>query len=47
MVPYKTTSGVLFPTEVDFRSCEVCRRENCPSRQAPFNKKLWEEIEND
>jgi hypothetical protein len=46
MVPNKTTSGILFPTEVDFRSCEVCHREDCPSRQAPFNKDLWEEIQN-
>jgi hypothetical protein len=44
MVPNKTTSGILFPTEQDFRSCEVCHRENCPSRHAQFNKQLWEEI---
>jgi hypothetical protein len=44
MIPNKTTSGMLFPTEKDFRSCEVCHRENCPSRQAPFNKRLWKEI---
>ena len=47
MVPNKTTSGILFPTETDFRSCEVCHRENCPSRHAPFNKDLWEEIQHD
>jgi hypothetical protein len=47
MVPNKTTSGILFPTETDFRSCEVCHREHCPSRQAPFNKTLWEEIRHD
>lgn len=47
MVPNKTTSGILFPTESDFRSCEVCHRENCPSRHAPFNKQLWEEIQHD
>lgn len=45
MVPNKTISGLLFPTETDFRSCEVCHRENCPSRQAPFNKEFWEEIQ--
>jgi hypothetical protein len=45
MVPNKTTSGILFPTEVDFRSCEVCHREHCPSRQAPFNEQLWEEFQ--
>jgi len=47
MVPNKTVSGVLFPTEVDFRSCEVCHRENCPSRHAAFNKELWEAIQHD
>jgi hypothetical protein len=46
MVPNKTTSGILFSTEVDFRSCEVCHRENCLSRHAPFNQQLWEEIQN-
>jgi hypothetical protein len=45
MIPNKTTSGILFPTEKDFRTCEVCHRENCPSRHAPFNQQLWEEIE--
>ena len=44
MVPNKTTSGLLFPTETDFRSCEVCHRQNCPSRHAPFNEELWQEI---
>jgi hypothetical protein len=47
MVPNKTTSGLLFPTEVDFRSCEVCHRENCVSRHAPFNPQLWHEIQHD
>jgi hypothetical protein len=47
MIPNKTLSGILFPTETDFRSCEVCHRENCPSRHAPFNKELWEEIQHD
>jgi len=47
MIPNKTVSGVLFPTEVDFRSCEVCHRENCPSRHAAFNKELWEAIQHD
>jgi hypothetical protein len=47
MVPNKTVSGILFPTEVDFRSCEVCHRESCPSRHAAFNKELWEAIQHD
>jgi len=47
MVPNKSISGLFFPTETAFESCEVCHRENCPSRHAPFNKALWEEIEHD
>jgi len=47
MVPNKSTSGILFPTESDFRSCEVCHREGCPSRHAPFNEELWEELQHD
>ncbi len=37
MVPNKTVSGVRFPTQIDFRSCQVCHREDCPSRSAPFD----------
>lgn len=47
MVPNKTTSGIVFATEADFRTCEVCHRDNCPSRQAVFNAKLWDEIHAD
>jgi hypothetical protein len=47
MVPNKTVSGIRFPTEKDFRACQVCHREDCPSRSAPFDKELWESIEHD
>jgi hypothetical protein len=45
MIPNKTVSGIFFPTEKDFRTCQVCRRENCPSRGAPFDLELWEQIQ--
>jgi hypothetical protein len=45
MVPNKTVSGVRFPTEIDFHACQVCHRENCPARSAPFDQTLWECIE--
>ena len=45
MVPNKSTSGIQFPTETDFRSCQVCRRKNCPSRGAPFDEELWNSIQ--
>ncbi|MBM3495191.1 MAG: vitamin B12 dependent methionine synthase [Armatimonadetes bacterium] len=45
MIPNKTISGVRFAAEVEFRACQVCRRDPCPSRSAPFDHALWEEME--
>jgi len=45
MLPDKSVSGICFPTELDFRSCQLCHRENCPSRGAPFDPDLWESID--
>lgn len=42
MQPNKTLSGILFPTEVDFITCRLCRREVCPNRRAPFDAELWQ-----
>jgi hypothetical protein len=44
MIPNKTVSGILFPTEKDFRTCQVCHRQDCPSRSAPFDPELWHMI---
>ncbi len=38
MVPRKSISGILFPSEEGFVSCRLCPRENCPSRKAEYNK---------
>jgi hypothetical protein len=40
MVPNKSVSGIFFPTEIDFRSCQLCSREECPGRSAPYDKNL-------
>lgn len=45
MIPNKTVSGLLFPTERDFRTCQVCLREVCPNRMAEFDEALWESIQ--
>jgi hypothetical protein len=37
MVPNKTVSGILFPTETSFQACQLCPREKCPSRGAPYD----------
>ncbi|NLU42062.1 MAG: vitamin B12 dependent methionine synthase [Firmicutes bacterium] len=44
MVPNKSVSGIVFATERDFHSCQLCHRENCPNRTAPFEEKLWSEM---
>ncbi len=43
MKPVKSVSGIYFPTKVDFKSCMLCPRKNCPSRKADFNPELYEE----
>ncbi len=40
MIPRKSISGIFFPTEVTFSSCQLCPREGCPSRKAPYDEKL-------
>lgn len=37
MVPIKTISGLFFPSEAGFESCELCSREKCMGRRAAFN----------
>jgi len=40
MVPRKSISGILFPSEEGFTACELCPREKCPSRRAPYDETL-------
>lgn len=40
MIPRKSISGIYFPTKVTFFSCQLCPRERCPARSAPYDKKL-------
>ena len=47
MLPNKSVSGIRFPTEIDFQSCQLCHRENCAVRRAPFDKELWESLQHD
>jgi hypothetical protein len=42
MIPTKSVSGIHFPTEVSFASCQLCPRDNCPNRRAPFDPGLFE-----
>jgi hypothetical protein len=40
MVPRKSVSGIFFPTEMSFQSCQLCPRKDCRGRRAPFDKEL-------
>jgi len=40
MIPRKSVSGIIFPKEATFTACQLCPRENCPSRQAPYSESL-------
>jgi len=40
MVPTKSVSGILFPSDSGYINCEVCTRENCVNRRAPYNPAL-------
>ena len=42
MVPIKSVSGLLFPTEIRFESCQLCPREKCPGRRATYDPQLLE-----
>jgi len=44
MIPTMSESGIVFPTETAFASCQVCHREGCPRRSAPFDEAVWREV---
>jgi len=37
MVPNKSVSGILFPTEIRFETCQLCPRTGCSGRRAPYD----------
>jgi hypothetical protein len=43
MIPKKSVSGIYFPTEVTFHSCQLCPRQNCEGRRARYNEALAKE----
>jgi len=48
MFPLKSVSGIYFPTEIKFESCQLCPREKCIGRRArydpEFAKKFREDV---
>lgn len=42
MVPTHSLSGLRFPSPEAYSSCQLCRREDCPSRSDAFDESLWQ-----
>ena len=40
MFPLKSSSGIYFPSEIKFESCQLCLREKCIGRRAPYDPEL-------
>jgi len=40
MIPIKSVSGIFFPTEIRFESCQLCPREHCIGRRAPYDPEV-------
>jgi hypothetical protein len=45
MTPDMSASGILFPSDATYFNCQLCQRQDCPSRQAEFDAALWETIQ--
>jgi len=43
MIPRKSVSGVMFPTETPFISCQLCQRQACFSRKALYDEAVGKE----
>ena len=41
MSPIKSVSGLRFPLEESFESCQLCQRQDCPNRRAPYDADLY------
>jgi hypothetical protein len=42
MVPIKSVSGLRFPTEMHYENCQLCPRDPCPGRRAPYDSDLYD-----
>jgi hypothetical protein len=47
MVPRKSISGIFFPSEEGFSSCQLCERAACPARRTPYDRELAIRYEQD
>ena len=44
MIPNKSVSGICFAQGIEFITCQLCPRENCQGRKAPYDPHLQEQF---
>ena len=42
LIPLKSVTGVQFVTQEKFMNCQLCPRQNCEGRRAPYEAGLYE-----
>lgn len=42
MLPIKSISGILFASETTYENCQLCPRNNCPGRRAPYDSSIYD-----
>ncbi len=47
MFPLKSVSGIYFPTEIKFESCQLCLREKCIGRRVSYDPELAKKYRED
>jgi len=47
MFPLKSSSGIYFPTEINFESCQLCPREKCIGRRTQYDPELAKKYRED
>ncbi len=40
MTPVKSVSGIIFASESNYKNCQLCPMDKCPSRKAPYDEEL-------
>ncbi len=40
MLPIKSVSGIYFPSKIRFESCQLCQKDRCEDRRAPYDPDL-------
>jgi hypothetical protein len=43
MKPIKSSSGIIFPNETGFLSCQLCTDQTCPGRRAEYDPEMVKE----